>query len=103
MAQQIINIGAALEDHTGDGLRTGGGKINDNFTELYARTAPLTDLIDDTSDPLYIYYGSALVGSSESALVWQLARYEIATDELLFAGSQAYSKSWTDRLTEVYA
>lgn len=35
MAQQTIGIGAAPNDDTGDDLRTAGGKINDNFTELY--------------------------------------------------------------------
>lgn len=35
MAQQIINIGAVANDFTGDPLRTGATKINDNFTELY--------------------------------------------------------------------
>lgn len=35
MAQQIINIGTLPNDHTGDTLRDGGDKINDNFTELY--------------------------------------------------------------------
>lgn len=40
MAQQTINIGAAPDDGTGDNLRTGGQKINDNFTELYALSGP---------------------------------------------------------------
>ncbi len=35
MAQQIITLGSAANDRTGDNLRTGGDKINDNFTELY--------------------------------------------------------------------
>lgn len=35
MAQQTINLGSAPDDGTGDNLRTGGDKINDNFTELY--------------------------------------------------------------------
>lgn len=35
MAQQNINIGAAPNDNTGDALRDGGQKINENFTELY--------------------------------------------------------------------
>lgn len=35
MAQQTINLGAAPDDGTGDTLRVGGDKINDNFTELY--------------------------------------------------------------------
>lgn len=38
MAQQIINIGTSPDDFTGDNLRVGGDKINDNFTELYDRT-----------------------------------------------------------------
>ncbi|MGE4321917.1 MAG: hypothetical protein AB7E60_02685 [Sphingobium sp.] len=36
MAQQIINTGATANDGTGDDLRAGAGKINANFTELYA-------------------------------------------------------------------
>jgi hypothetical protein len=38
MAQQVIGIGAAPDDGTGDPLRTGGQKINANFTELYEAT-----------------------------------------------------------------
>lgn len=39
MAQQIINIGTNPDDKTGDTLRDGGDKINDNFTELYSAVA----------------------------------------------------------------
>ena len=35
MAKQTIGIGTTAGDGTGDGLRTAGGKINDNFTEVY--------------------------------------------------------------------
>lgn len=38
MAQQIVDIGAAANDSTGDSLRDGFDKVNDNFTELYAGT-----------------------------------------------------------------
>ncbi len=41
MAKQVINIGAAANDGTGDPLRTAFDKVNDNFTELYS---------DDTGD-----------------------------------------------------
>jgi hypothetical protein len=34
--QQIINVGSAANDGTGDSLRTSFIKCNDNFTELYA-------------------------------------------------------------------
>jgi hypothetical protein len=39
MPQQIINIGIAASDGTGDSVRVGGQKINANFTELYALVA----------------------------------------------------------------
>jgi formylmethanofuran dehydrogenase subunit D len=46
MAKQVINIGSALNDGSGDSLRSGAQKINNNFTELYtvlggANGAPL--------------------------------------------------------------
>lgn len=41
MAQQTINLGAGPNDNTGDDLRTGGGKINANFTELYDAVATI--------------------------------------------------------------
>ena len=36
MAKLNINIGSSANDKSGDPLRTAFGKINDNFTELYA-------------------------------------------------------------------
>lgn len=36
MAKQTINIGSAANDGTGDSLRDGADKINDNFNEVYA-------------------------------------------------------------------
>jgi hypothetical protein len=38
MAKQLIQLGTVPNDGTGDSLRDGGEKINDNFTELYDRT-----------------------------------------------------------------
>ena len=35
MALQTLNIGTAANDGTGDNLRVGGDKINDNFSEIY--------------------------------------------------------------------
>ena len=40
MTQQIIDIGAAANDGTGDPLRTAFDKSNDNFTELYGGVLP---------------------------------------------------------------
>lgn len=35
MAKEVINVGAAPDDGTGDSLRAAGIKINANFTEVY--------------------------------------------------------------------
>lgn len=36
MAKKILGLGTTANDHTGDSLRVAGGKINDNFNEIYA-------------------------------------------------------------------
>lgn len=41
MAKQIINIGAAANDGTGDPIRTAMTKTNENFTEVYDRVDDL--------------------------------------------------------------
>ena len=35
MAKQSIGLGTTANDATGDTVRAGGDKVNDNFTELY--------------------------------------------------------------------
>lgn len=55
MAKQVINIGSAANDGTGDPLRTAFDKINDNFTELYS---------DDAGDVGSIVAGDAISVSS---------------------------------------
>ena len=42
MAKQIINIGTAADDKTGDPLRTAFSKINGNFDEMYTVTGNAT-------------------------------------------------------------
>ena len=36
MAKQSLNLGTVANDNTGDTLRGGGDKINDNFNEIYS-------------------------------------------------------------------
>jgi hypothetical protein len=50
MAQQTIGIGSVANDGFGDPLRTGGDKINDNFTELYTALATSAGLRAILSD-----------------------------------------------------
>ena len=48
MAKQTVGIGSAANDGTGDTLRAGADKINDNFTEIYnalGNGTTLTDII----------------------------------------------------------
>ena len=44
MAQELINIGDTADDGTGDTIRRAGIKINNNFTELYAKPLANTQL-----------------------------------------------------------
>ena len=45
---KALGLGGAADDGTGDSLRVGGGKINENFVELYAVLGDGTTLISNT-------------------------------------------------------
>jgi len=62
MAQQVIGIGAAANDGTGDPLRTAMTKANDNFTELY-NSLPVLNVFDWWSDNLF---GNSNVASADA-------------------------------------
>jgi hypothetical protein len=49
MALQTVNIGSEADDGTGDNLRDGGDKINDNFLEIYTKFGDATDLCSGIS------------------------------------------------------
>ena len=51
MAKQTIGIGTAANDNTGDTLRVGGDKINDNFNELYSAIGNGTSLTVNLTNP----------------------------------------------------
>ena len=48
MAYQALGLGSAANDGTGDDLRTGGDKINDNFVEIYTKLGDGSTLSSDT-------------------------------------------------------
>ena len=70
MAKQIVGIGSSANDGTGDTLRVGADKINDNFNEIYAAlgnsSSVLTDIIDANglfdvnsgANKIVFYYGA---------------------------------------------
>ena len=49
MAKQVIGIGTTPNDGTGDTIRTGGDKINDNFDEIYTLLGTGTSLTSGIS------------------------------------------------------
>ena len=63
MAKQTIGLGSAANDNTGDTLRVGGDKVNDNFNEIYAALGN----------------GSALTVSTNNPAVGQVLRYNGST------------------------
>ena len=48
MAKQLIGIGSSANDGTGDNLRVGGDKVNDNFNEIYTAIGDGTTLTSGT-------------------------------------------------------
>lgn len=76
MAQQTINIGTVGDDGTGDDLRTAGGKINDNFTELYARNMA----VHVKTNNLTVADNTVIAGSSFTPPLTREPAYIIAYD-----------------------
>ena len=72
MAKQALNLGTAANDNTGDTLRGGGDKINDNFTELYTAIGNGTTLTVNVTNPatgqVLRYNGSSFAPSDYSQL-----------------------------------
>ena len=51
MAKQSLNLGTVANDNTGDTLRGGGDKINDNFNEVYSAIGNGTNITVDVTNP----------------------------------------------------
>ena len=72
MAKQALNLGASANDNTGDTLRIGGDKINDNFNELYTAlgngVSLTVSLLNPTSGQVLRYNGTNFVPSDYSNL-----------------------------------
>jgi len=72
MAKQSLGLGTAANDNTGDTLRAGGDKINDNFNELYTALGNGTTLTVSVTNPangqVLRYNGTNFLPSDYSAL-----------------------------------
>ena len=76
MAKQVINIGAAPNDNSGDPLRDAFIKSNDNFTELYDGAGVADDSIT------YAKLGTEFTTSAA-----------IAASDVDFSTSQVFTKT----------
>jgi hypothetical protein len=72
MAKQALNLGASANDNTGDTLRIGGDKINDNFNELYSALGNgvnlTVSLLNPSSGQVLRYNGTNFVAADYSNL-----------------------------------
>ena len=61
MAKQSINLGTTANDGSGDTLRQGGDKVNDNFTEIYTHFGDGTSLSSQISieDSAIVFEGNS--------------------------------------------
>ena len=72
MAKQSLGLGTAANDNTGDTLRAGGDKINDNFNEIYSAIGNGTNLSISLTNPangqVLRYNGTSFIPSDYSSL-----------------------------------
>lgn len=72
MSKEVIGVGAAANDNTGDTLRAGAIKINNNFNDLFTALGSGTDLNISTANPasgqILRYNGTSFVPSDYSQL-----------------------------------
>ena len=72
MAKQSLGLGSAANDNTGDTLRAGGDKINDNFNEIYTALGNGSNLQVSLANPasgqVLRYNGTSFIPSDYSNL-----------------------------------
>lgn len=81
MARQTLDIGTNANDGTGDTLRSGGEKINDNFAELYTTLGGnniATDGINAAYATQTITEASEAVNDSDTLIIFNKGSETIA-------------------------
>ena len=95
MAFQLLGIGSAANDGTGDTLRVGGDKLNDNLKELYAKingvgTGSISNGTGLTSDDIVLRQASQTlttktINLTNNTLVGTTAQFNTALSDGSFA------------------
>ena len=78
MAKQVIGIGNAANDGSGDPLRTAGDKVNDNFNEFYSKLGDGTNLY-----PLTFPNANATILTTSNADVGATTTSSLNADHIL--------------------
>lgn len=81
-AKQTINIGSTANDGTGDTLRTAGGKMNSNFTELYDA---LATVLSGTDTRVPYISGNKL--ATDAGLTYNAAMDALSTGTIIASSS----------------
>jgi len=101
MAKQLIGLGSSPNDGTGDNLRVGGDKVNDNFNEIYTAIGDgttltsgnfLTDVSTDTLTNKTIALGSNTVSGTTAQFNTAITDGSFAT----LAGSEVLTNKSID-------
>lgn len=102
MAKQLINIGNAPNDGAGDGLRTAGGKLNENFNEVYSILGDGENLLNTDIDfgPNKIFY-SNIFNTEQELQAISASTYHGMVAHVHSTGSLYYSHAgqWRKLLT----
>ena len=96
MAYQDLGLGTTADDGTGDTLRAGGDKINDNFVELYTLLGTGTALSSGISSTATVITlaSPAITGTISSATITTLTSTNIRVGD----GGNVGSASDTDAI-----
>lgn len=89
MTKQAVGLGAAPNDGTGDNLRVGAGKINDNFNEVYnalGNGTALTTLIN-ASGEIDVPIG---VGTGKNKIVFYYDQFAELPSTATYHGAVAH-------------
>tara|TARA_B110000503_G_scaffold43292_1_gene70823 strand:- start:716 stop:1684 length:969 start_codon:yes stop_codon:yes gene_type:complete len=83
MAKQLINTGVGANDGTGDSIRDGANKVNNNFNEVYSQLGNGNSLRIDvsgaTTGQILAYNGASFVPSSSSAIAYNAVQADTGT------------------------
>lgn len=108
MSKQLIDLGSFPNDDTGDTLREGGDKINDNFNEIYLAFGDGSTLLDVVNDNLeldvpnksnkisFVYNNTTALSQVDASTYEGCLAFVKSTGALYYANNGEWLKLITD-------